>query len=131
MTSTSPNKQHTYAPFKTPIGWVRFVAADDGGRSTAELRFTVEKMSYTDEEIDINPDAIINATSRPTGVSVVHRREGPHRYTVYVGKSVYGVYEDEHHWFSKKSSGLTKAMAAISNMSALEWMTAEFSRAGS
>jgi len=110
-------------PVKALIGWVRFVLVDG-----ASNHLRVEKMSYDDIEINLNPDVIIDATSEPSGIELYEERiqsdpangvEGGIYWVIKVGDSIYGRYgydkvRRQHAW--------PQAKRAVTEMSILQWM---------
>lgn len=62
---------HDLGPVKALIGYVRFVPFPDDLPPGEADRFTVEKMSYEEEDIDRDPNVVINATSEPCGIELI------------------------------------------------------------
>jgi len=110
-------------PFKSAIGWVRLVelvteTLPDGSRKE---RIRVEKMSYEDEEIDRNPDVIIDATSSPCGIEFYSVGKPGAEWVITVG----GNFHSRHTTSTSirdYDSAWAKAKKAVVDMSVLDWM---------
>ena len=114
-------QNYDLGPIKALIGWVRFVRQPDelDSDERKRQRLRVEKMSYDDEDINLNPDVIINATSEPCGIEL---REITNGWVIEVGGSPYGKYEYDDSRYGVARSGWGQAKQAVTDMSVLQWM---------
>jgi len=78
-------------------------------------------MSYDDEDINLNPDVIINATSESCGIELHEMADGD-GWQIVIGTTVYGKYLDYKTNYGVSRSGWAQAKRAITEMSLLQWM---------
>ena len=84
------------------------------------MHYVVEKMSYEDNEIDNNPEVIINATSEPCGIEL--STEDSKEWTITVGGSFHSKYMDCNTGQWNRRSGWGQARQAIIDMTVLDWL---------
>lgn len=113
----APSYYQRSGPFKAAIGWVRFVQADD---LAIPKRYRVEKMSYEDDEINLNPDVIINATSEPCGIEV--STNDFMQWTVIVGGCSHSRHADGIDHLGLHTGAWGQAKRAVEEMTVLDWL---------
>ena len=113
---------HNYdtGPVKALIGYVRFVPFPDDIPPGEADHFTVEKMSYEEEDIDLSPDVVINATSEPCGIELTRTGDS---WVVTVGGQFLGQHDPLKLRESRsKGSAWDRAKKSIIELDILQWM---------
>jgi hypothetical protein len=112
-------------PFKALIGWVRFIELDDEVDDqglVAKKHLRVEKMSYEDEDINLSPDVIINATSSPCGIKLYSEGPFERAWVVTVNGNFHSRHETKTSSYGVTYGSWKWAKDAIIDMSVLDWM---------